>query len=442
MRGAGTPRVPVIRKTQAADRFWLFRQPVPSSFRHPATSFPYLARTELGNYLTGVQITVIVTPRFEVFYALQALESGAGETLNEWRRDMDRRLPDRLRTSLASIAPTPLVWPLLADALREAPPAVTFDGMIEALRAMDERSFQTFVLGGVFKSAGAVESLVDGKVSLARTVATEAETQQKLLALLGLHPFSRQNPTAMAFDRIVSTPGSFRDEMVHTLEAFWAAGFSETWKKLEPQMKERADEIRTSATRQAFPAFATEHRLPVTIEGDALVSTRGAKHTPVSGSATVYLLPSAFNTSRLWAAYADSKGRTRFFLPIPSPGLSTAGTIQIDPALIFRALGDTTRYAIASSIARSPMTSVELARAFGVSKPTISHHVQLLRSAGLIDETSSESGVRLSLNRRVLERASTAAAREMFAEADVAPIVKRSRRANRPTKPGQTETEK
>jgi DNA-binding transcriptional ArsR family regulator len=389
-----------------------------------------------------VLINVIVTPRFEIFYALQALESGTGDTLADWRRDTEKRLPDRLRTSLASIAPTPLVWPLLADALREAPPAVTFDGMIGALRSMDDRSFQTFVLGGVFKSAGAVESLVDGKVSLARTVATEAETQQKLLALLGLHPFSRQNPTPMAFDRIVNKPGSFRDEMVHALESFWTAGFSDTWKKLEPQMKERAEEMRASATQQTFPAFAAEHRLPVTIENETVVSTRGAKHTPVSGSATVYLLPSAFNTSRVWAAYADSKGRTRFFLPVVLPGLSTAGAAPIDPALIFRALGDTTRYAIASSIARNPMTSVELARAFGVSKPTISHHVQLLRSAGLIDETPTESGVLLSLNRRVLERASTAAAREMFAEVELAPIVKRSRRANRPTNPDLDETEK
>ena len=121
-----------------------------------------------------MKISVAVTPRFEIFYALQALESGAGAQLGDWRREAERRLPARLRTSLASVAPTPLVWPLLADALREAPPAVTFEGMIHALRTLDERSFQKFVLGGVFKSRGAVEALVDGTASLSRTVATEA----------------------------------------------------------------------------------------------------------------------------------------------------------------------------------------------------------------------------------------------------------------------------
>ena len=139
-------------------------------------------------------------------------------------------------------------------------------------------------------------------------------------------------------------------------------------------------------------------------------------------------MPSAFNTARLWASYADARGRTRFFLPVYDPTISLSGTTTIEPALVFRALGDTTRYAIASSIARTPMTSVELARAFGVSKPTISHHVNLLRSAGLLEETTTEAGVLLALNRRGLERASVAAAREMFAEGDTSPVVRRSRR--------------
>jgi DNA-binding transcriptional ArsR family regulator len=74
------------------------------------------------------------------------------------------------------------------------------------------------------------------------------------------------------------------------------------------------------------------------------------------------------------------------------------------------------------------MTSVELARLFEVSKPTISHHIGIMRGAGLIDEMSAENGVVLALNRRVLERASPAAVREMFTGDDAPPVVKRSRR--------------
>ena len=103
----------------------------------------------------------------------------------------------------------------------------------------------------------------------------------------------------------------------------------------------------------------------------------------------------------------------------------------MDPSLIFRALGDTTRYGIAASIARTPMTSLELARAFGVSKPTITHHVQLMRAAGLIDDVQTERGLELTLNRRALERLSSAACRAMFSETAEAPPIKRSRRPAR-----------
>ena len=386
-------------------------------------------------------INTVVSPRFEIFYALKTLESGAGETLQDWQREMERKLPPRLRTSLASVAPTSLMWPLLADALREAPPAVSFNAMLDLLQKMDERSFQTFVLGGVFKSPGSVEELVAGTSSLSRTVAGELPQQEKLLTLLGLHPFSRQSSAAVAFDRIVSTPGSYRDEIVHVLESFWNAGFGETWQTLERQMKDLAQEMRTAA-RQSFAAFAAQNKLPVTMENGRLSLARGAARSPVKEAAGVYLLPSAFNTARLWASYTDARGRKRFFLPVFDSRLSTAGT-TIDPSLVFRALGDTTRYAIASSIARTPMTSVELARAFGVSKPTISHHVQLLRSAGLIDETPAENGVLLALNKRVLERASGAAAREMFSDDEAPPVIRRSRRANQhaSTEPTSTEQE-
>jgi len=82
-------------------------------------------------------IDVAVTPRIVIFYALQALESGSGSHLENWRREMKRRLPATLTTRLASVVPSPLMWPLLADAFRDEPAHVTFAEMMSALRSMD-----------------------------------------------------------------------------------------------------------------------------------------------------------------------------------------------------------------------------------------------------------------------------------------------------------------
>jgi DNA-binding transcriptional ArsR family regulator len=377
-------------------------------------------------------VSVDVTPRFEIFYALQELERGAGARLANWRREMERRLPARARTEIARVAPCPLMWPLLADSLRDEPVRISVPEIVSALRSMDRSQFQRAVLAGVFKAEGAVDGLMSGRVSLKRTVAREAEPRRKLFELLGLSPFDAEGAATYAFDRIISQPDLYRDEAANAIEMFWQIGFEETWTKLEPQMNSSARKMKSAITQRGFEAFAEQRQLPLRV-------------TPAT--LEIHVIPSVFNISKLWAAYPDSHERTRFFVPVVDPILvvesplpavrqveEEKGDATIDPSLVFKALGDTTRYAIATTLARTPMTSVELSRLFNVSKPTISHHVQHLRAANLLIERQGENGTVLSLNRRQLERASARAASEMFSEAGPDHVVQRSRKSNRRSK--------
>ena len=372
-----------------------------------------------------LNVIVEVTPRFEIFYALQVLEGGAGKELAEWRRDAEEMLSARARTAISSVAPAALMWPLLADSLRSAPSQLTFIEMISALRKMSASEFQQAVLSGVFKQSRAVSRLVSQSQDLEQVVTAESETRGKLLALLGLNPFVKSSASARAFERIISNPDGYRAEVIGVLESFWSECFASTWKSLERNMERSSDRIREEVDEQGFDEFARAHNLPSI--GD-----------PAS---TIYLIPSAFNTSRLWAAYAGARGRMRYFIPLADPSLLLDARTErrhepepapvddpSDPSVVFKALGDTTRYAMASAIARQPMTSVELARMFEVSKPTISHHVQTLRAANLLIEEPGENGVVLSLNRGILERASSDAATEMFSARKNVDLVKRTRR--------------
>lgn len=379
----------------------------------------------------GLSVDIVVTPRFEIFYALQALAAGAAEHLHSWRREMQRRLTPRIRATLTKVAPSPLIWPLLADALRDSQPAPGFTEMMADLREMGDDAFQRAVLSGVFKTPSAVENLLGGKATLGETVAIEAETRERLLSLIGLYPFARGNRVAPAFERIVKDPAQYRDEVVNVIVSFWAAGFAESWGILEPQMRERAKALRMNAQRDGAEEFARSSGLPIAIDNAGVRSLRSSSGVAIGAVKAIHVIPSAFNTATLWAAYADGNGKTRFFIPLLDTTLAPDTPMVINPSLIFGALGDVTRYAIASTIARKPMTSVDLARAFSVSKPTISHHVQLLRAAGLLEETHTEGGTLLALNRRVLERASGAAAREMFSGENAADSIKRTRKPNK-----------
>jgi ArsR family transcriptional regulator, arsenate/arsenite/antimonite-responsive transcriptional repressor len=54
----------------------------------------------------------------------------------------------------------------------------------------------------------------------------------------------------------------------------------------------------------------------------------------------------------------------------------------------FRALADPTRVAIVNRLAQAPETCVcDLTAAFELSQPTISHHLKVLREAGLVDSS-------------------------------------------------------
>lgn len=72
-------------------------------------------------------------------------------------------------------------------------------------------------------------------------------------------------------------------------------------------------------------------------------------------------------------------------------GLSTAPLAEqqaADLATVFKALGDPIRLRLLSLIAARPDGEIcvcELTPAFELSQPTISHHLKLLRQAGLVD---------------------------------------------------------
>lgn len=56
-----------------------------------------------------------------------------------------------------------------------------------------------------------------------------------------------------------------------------------------------------------------------------------------------------------------------------------------DLAAVFKALADPTRVAIVSRLASGEMCCVcDLTEAFELSQPTVSHHLRILRDAGLV----------------------------------------------------------
>ncbi|MEZ0611436.1 autorepressor SdpR family transcription factor [Fibrella sp. WM1] len=70
---------------------------------------------------------------------------------------------------------------------------------------------------------------------------------------------------------------------------------------------------------------------------------------------------------------------------------------------LFKALNDPTRRQILELLRQGDLTAGEIAEQFDMSKPSISHHLDLLRQAGLVDSTKQGQFITYRLNTTVLD---------------------------------------
>ena len=70
---------------------------------------------------------------------------------------------------------------------------------------------------------------------------------------------------------------------------------------------------------------------------------------------------------------------------------------------LYKALNDPTRREILELLKEKDLTAGEIADQFSISKPSISHHLDLLRQAGLVVSVKEGQFVYYSLNTTVMD---------------------------------------
>ena len=71
--------------------------------------------------------------------------------------------------------------------------------------------------------------------------------------------------------------------------------------------------------------------------------------------------------------------------------------------IVFKALNDQTRRDILELLQKGDMTAGEIADQFHISKPSISHHLDLLKQAGLVEASKQGQFIYYSLNTTVVD---------------------------------------
>ncbi|HMM35091.1 MAG TPA: autorepressor SdpR family transcription factor [Thermoanaerobaculia bacterium] len=76
-----------------------------------------------------------------------------------------------------------------------------------------------------------------------------------------------------------------------------------------------------------------------------------------------------------------------------------------DPGLVFKALSDSTRRRILEYLREGDLNAGEIADRFDMTKPSISHHLSLLKQAGLVEDTRHGQNIVYSLDTTVFQEA-------------------------------------
>lgn len=79
-----------------------------------------------------------------------------------------------------------------------------------------------------------------------------------------------------------------------------------------------------------------------------------------------------------------------------------AGETPSKVADIFKALGDETRLAIVQMLAGKELCVCDILDAFNMSQPTISHHLKILRQAGIVQDRREGKWIFYSLDSATL----------------------------------------
>ncbi len=349
--------------------------------------------------------------RYEVCYALYGvLGSGRAWTPTAQLLGLHERLG---------------AWPEMWLGIVDLPGALevdcTFDDLMECIAGVPaEQLIKTLVIG-MLHSAEVADAIVAGDLTPERAIAALPPAKSQWLAHVGLYPFDRRKPAGRFVASLLDEPEQVRDATLETLDLFWRGWFAGFWRDNETHYRAAARAMARDLGAGDFETAIALNRLPVEVDHGTgeICALRGGYRSPVDEITEVRLMPSAFNTGRFWDMQEVAGRQIACFL-VHHPSLCVwesepEADRGVDLALVCRALGNSSRVAIADLLAEQPRSASEIAETLGLSKSTVSHHLFLMREAGLIDEEMTTSrSIILTLRREVFLGLPNAAMRRFF----------------------------
>lgn len=183
---------------------------------------------------------------------------------------------------------------------------------------------------------------------------------------------------------------SFAARLVGVLDRYWKEHFAAEWERRRPLLERRhAEEASRLDGMPALDWLVSLHgRISYDHERAELVFHKAEDLRFALGELeSIVCIPSTFTAPHMMIGYVERE--LAIYLNVAAPVSSPGGP---PPELlgVAKALADETRLLIYKATLKRAQYTQELAAAMGLAEPTVSRHLKVLRSAGLV--TSRKEG--------------------------------------------------
>lgn len=360
--------------------------------------------------------------RFEFFYALSSLMDGNSKFHKQWKEKSLGTLPKKFHANCEKLGSSSLLWPIFSTLVPALAPDCSYSELAKSIEEINLTLFQKKVLDGFIHDEEQVKRCLEKKLNLQELISHSKNEKREWLIHVGLYPYSESSELVQSLEFLISNPSKFRKTILETIDLFWKHCFGSTWSLIEKSLQQSMLELQSHYNEIYSLADVFENTNVRAIYNESkneIAALRGGYAVKTIDIKKCYFIPSAFNHLGWWSSLDDRNGKKIVFFPYFDPSINVDLTVVnnknqskatgLDPFLIFKSLGDPTRFAIIKMISAKPMSASNIAQKLGLTKATVSHHVSLLRQSGLIREDYSDSQVFLSVNQRTIEQISNLA---------------------------------
>ena len=170
------------------------------------------------------------------------------------------------------------------------------------------------------------------------------------------------------------------DQLLAALQEYYSVYFSEEEARIRPGLKSGLEHARRLARNRSVVTLVEE-------------LSRGVHFEEIESAQELTLVPSFWSTPFVFHTQ-PAEGKTQVVFGCRAAAESVAPGAELPDTLInaLKALADPTRLRVLRHLSSQPLSPTELSRLLRLRPPTVLHHLQTLRLAGLVTIHVSETG--------------------------------------------------